>query len=110
LVGQRKKIKVLHPYYQLVDSWSPLVLSWQGVLGATRMKDCKKAIVPADAKPLGKDLCGEQFDEPWEYASIVGMMLYISGHSRSDIQFAVNRAARFTQRPSSLMALLQNGL
>ena len=63
------------------------------------MKDYNKAVVPADPKPLGKDVDGEPFDEPWEYASVVGMMLYLSGNSRPDISFAVNQAARFTHAP-----------
>ena len=31
------------------------------------MSDCNKASVPADPKPLGKDVNGEPFDESWEY-------------------------------------------
>ena len=69
------------------------------ILEATGMSDCNKASVPADPKPLGKDVNGEPFEESWEYASVVGMMLYLSGNSRPDITFAVNQAARFTHDP-----------
>jgi hypothetical protein len=42
---------------------------------------------------------GEPFDEDWEYARAVGMLLYLSSNSRPDIQFAVHQCARFTHFP-----------
>ena len=69
------------------------------ILDATGMKDCNPANTPAEAKPLGKDKNGAPFKEEWGYASVVGMLLYLSGNSRPDIAFAVNQAARFTHDP-----------
>ena len=57
------------------------------------MGDCNKAAVPDDPKPLRKNVNGEPFEESWEYASAVGMMLCLSGNSRLDITFSVNQAA-----------------
>ena len=37
--------------------------------------------------------------ETWDYASVVGMMMYVSSNTRPDIQFAVHQFARFVQRP-----------
>ena len=48
---------------------------------------------PADAKPLVKDTEIEVAHGDFRYSSVVGMMLYISGHSRPDIAHAVNFAA-----------------
>ena len=54
--------------------------------------------VPAKERPLGKELDASPFDEPWEYSSVIGMLLYLE-NTRPDIQFAVNQCARFMQNP-----------
>ena len=54
--------------------------------------------VPAKEKPLGKELEASPFEEPWEYSSVIGMLLYLE-NTRPDIQFAVNQCARFMQNP-----------
>lgn len=69
------------------------------IIAATNMQDCNPKPTPADAKTLGKDKNGKPFKEQWGYASVVGMLLYLSGNSRPDIAFAVNQAARFTHDP-----------
>jgi hypothetical protein len=55
---------------------------------------------PADTTPLPKDINGEAFDPLDQYASVVGMLLYISGHTRPDIAFAVHQCARYTFKPT----------
>ena len=75
------------------------------VLEATGMKQCKTSPVPAEAKPLGKDVDGAPFSENWNYRSVVGMLLYLSGNSRPDITFAVNQAARFSHDPKQSHAV-----
>jgi hypothetical protein len=69
------------------------------VLEATGMTDCNSVSTPAEEKPLGKDPNGKPFQESWNYASVCGMLLYLSGNSRPDLAFAVNQAARFTYAP-----------
>ena len=49
--------------------------------------------------PLGEDAHVTPFDEPWEYASVVGMLMHLSVHSKPDIQFAVHQCSRFNQNP-----------
>jgi hypothetical protein len=39
----------------------------------------------AKAKPLVKDEDGEAANGGFSYASVVGMLLYLSGHTRPDI-------------------------
>ena len=63
------------------------------------MQDCKTAPTPADVKTLGKDKDGAPFHEFWNYRSLIGKLLYLSGNSRPDIAFAVNQAARFSHDP-----------
>ena len=37
--------------------------------------------------------------EEWNYASVVGMLLYLAGNTRPDIAFAIHQCARFTHQP-----------
>lgn len=66
---------------------------------------------PAEAKPLVRDEEGEQASGEFSYSSVIGMMLYLAGHSRPDIAYAVNCAARymFAPRRSHELALKRIG-
>jgi hypothetical protein len=55
---------------------------------------------PAEASPLPKDADGEPASGTFNYAAVVGMLLYLSGHSRPDIAFAVHQCARYTFKPT----------
>jgi histone deacetylase 1/2 len=55
---------------------------------------------PAELSPLPKDADGEPAVGNFNYAAVVGMLLYLSGHSRPDIAFAVHQCARYTFRPT----------
>ncbi|KAL7460733.1 hypothetical protein ACHAXS_001177 [Conticribra weissflogii] len=59
----------------------------------------KMKSTPAERKPLVKDSDGALCEEAFNYASVVGMLLYLAGHSRPDISYAVNCAARYTFCP-----------
>ena len=50
---------------------------------------------PAETKPLVKDVDGAPAVEGFSYSSVVGMLLYLSGHTRPDIAYAVNCCARY---------------
>ena len=55
----------------------------------------KSKWTPAAGEPLVRDDDGEAAHGEFNYASVVGMLLYLSGHSRPDIAYAVNCAARY---------------
>lgn len=69
------------------------------VLEAAGMQDCHPVSTPAVTTPLGSDKHGRPFQEEWEYASIIGMLMYLANNSRPDIAFAVHQCARFTHSP-----------
>jgi hypothetical protein len=55
---------------------------------------------PAEASPLPKDAHDEAASCNFNYAAVVGMMLYLCGHSRPDIASAVHQCARYTFNPT----------
>jgi len=59
-----------------------------------------KKDTPAEAAPLPKDSNGIPADPTVNYASVIGMLLYLAGHSRPDIAFAVHQCARYTFQPT----------
>ena len=50
--------------------------------------------------PLPKDADGNPASGSFNYTAVVGMLLYLSGHSRPDIAFAVHQYARYTFKPT----------
>jgi len=54
---------------------------------------------PAEGKPLTKDEDGEPPQGSFSYSSVVGMLLYLAGHTRPDIAYAVNCCARYMFNP-----------
>jgi hypothetical protein len=49
-------------------------------------------------KTLGKDIDGKNASGSINYASVIGMLLYL-GHSRPDILFATHQCAQYTHSP-----------
>ena len=74
------------------------------IIQATGMNQCNPNKTPALKTPLGKDKDGEPMQDSFNYRSIVGMMLYLSGNTRPDITYAVSQVARFTHDPKKTHA------
>ena len=65
------------------------------VVEALEIHHLPKKYTPAHKEPLVIDKDGDPPDGVYSYASVIGMLLYLSGHSRPDITFAVSQCARF---------------
>ena len=72
------------------------------IVEAAGVSDANPKTTPAPREALGRDLEGAPFDDLFNYASVVGMMLYLSNNSRPDIAFAVSQCARYTHHPTAL--------
>src|SRR5210317_808397 len=57
------------------------------------------ADTPALATPLVKDEDGDPCIEEFSYAALVGQLLYLAGHTRPEIAYAVNQCARYMFNP-----------
>lgn len=69
------------------------------VLKAAGMIDCNPNATPSALEPLGPDIDGDPISESWEYASIIGMLMYLANNTRPDIAHAVHACARYTHNP-----------
>ena len=73
----------------------------QRILNALGLsKHSNSCPTPADTAPLPRDTDGDPASGTINYASVVGMLLYLSGHSRPDLSFAVHQCARYTFAPT----------
>jgi hypothetical protein len=64
------------------------------------MEDCKKVATPAEA-----DLDRLPFNETWEYASIVVMIMYLASNNLPDIDYSVHQSARCSHGPKNSHAM-----
>ena len=69
------------------------------IISAMGLEDATATKTPAEYGALPKDELGESCNGDFNYASIVGMLLYLQGHSRPDIAFSVSQCARYTFSP-----------
>ena len=69
------------------------------IITTTCMQDCKQNRTPAVKEALAKDPDGTRYSGPWNYRSVVGMLLYLSTNTRPDIAYAVSQVCRFTHDP-----------
>ena len=69
------------------------------IITAMGLDDASPNKTPAEYGPLPKDQDVKCCNANFNYASIVGMMLYLQGHSRPKISFDVSQCAHYTFNP-----------
>ena len=75
------------------------------VLVASGMIDSNSNSTPSALEHLGPDEHGESINESWEYASIIGILMYLANNTRPDIAHAVHACARYTHNPKKSHAI-----
>ena len=82
----------------------------QKIIDSLDIADLPPVDTPA-TEVLGKDEDGDPPDCTFNYASVIGALWYLYGHSRPDLGFSVSQAARFSFNPkrSHELALIRIG-
>jgi hypothetical protein len=70
----------------------------------------KKKHTPAESKPLVRDADREGADGGFSYSSIIGMLLYLSGHTCSDNAYTVKCCTRYMFYPKHSHELAKSTL
>ena len=68
----------------------------QKVIKEANMENSNTAVTPCSTTPLNIDTEGDPFSEEWDYATVIGMLMFLSTNSRPDIAYSVHQCARFT--------------
>jgi hypothetical protein len=63
----------------------------QKVIDTVGLTNCKPDKTPAAEVPLASQGDSPPFDEPWNYRSVVGMLMYLANQTRPDISFAATK-------------------
>jgi hypothetical protein len=66
------------------------------LIKAAGMDDWNKVATPAETSLVGADMDGLTFNETWEYASLVGMLMSLESNTPSYIAYAVHQLARYS--------------
>ena len=68
-------------------------------LECVKMSECKPIGTPSLVQPLRTNANGKRHYENWDYASAVGMLMYLAGNAYPEIQYSVHQCACFTHAP-----------
>ena len=69
------------------------------IIDIMHLTNATEVEIPAEYGALPKDHDGESCNCQFNYSSIVGMILYLQNHSRSELTFAISQCARYTYCP-----------
>jgi hypothetical protein len=73
------------------------------ILDLSGLADYNAKATPVDKDPLGPGTNADPpHDEPWEYAALLGCLMYLANNIRPDIQYAVHECARYTHHPMAI--------
>lgn len=80
--------------YVWTNHWNTPIRTHQKILKIVGMESCIPNTMPAKEQPLHHDSEGEPFDEIWDYASVIGMLMYLI-NTCPNIRFAVHQCAKY---------------
>jgi len=80
------------------------------IIEALNITDLPRKFAPATSEPLTKDEHGDLPNSTYNYASIIGMLQYLQGHSRPDLTYVVSQCARFTHFPKESHEVALEGI
>ena len=69
------------------------------IINALDLKGAKGRQNPAEFGALLSDNNGNACNESFNFASIVGMLSYLSGHTRPELEFSVYQCGRYAHIP-----------
>ena len=72
------------------------------IITSLELNGAKGKKTPAEHGALPADKDGEACNESFNYSSIVGMMSYLSGHTRPELEFAVHQCGRYSHNPRAI--------
>ena len=72
------------------------------ILKHCNMSECNAKAIPCEATPLGTDAQGKVIQDRWNYASAIGMLMYLPSNAYPEIQYAVHQCACFTHCPKHI--------
>ena len=72
------------------------------IITALGLDDGNGKRTPAEIGALPADKEGEHCDEAFNYASVVGMLSYLSGHTRPELEFSVHQWGRYAHNLCAL--------
>jgi len=68
------------------------------IITAVGLEGATSKSTPAECGALASDKDGDPCNADFNYASIVGMLMYLCANTRPDLTFAVHQYARFSPR------------
>jgi hypothetical protein len=75
------------------------------IIAASKLEDANPNWTHAAPAAIGSNKEGTPYDhEPWQYSSIVGMLIYLTTNTRPDIGYAVSQVARYNKDPKQTHA------
>ena len=72
------------------------------IIAALELKGAKGRRTPAELGALPADKEGDTCNESFNYSSVVGMLSYLSGHTRPELGFSVHQCGRYSHNPRAI--------
>ena len=71
-------------------------------INAMGLSNSKRKQSPAKKTPLVADKNGKPCNESFDFSSVVGMLAYLAGYTRPDIEYALHQCSHYLHRPRAI--------